>query len=645
MNGQKGLTIVVIALLLTVCVGFLFNAEQQPTTKTVYENKADLSALMALNSTRENLTDVYNSNYNITGWTPSDMIVKTETANPYIVVPSTIEFNDTSVSIDFNNVEHLNGSLDVYEIDHVGLDIEMIGYAYTSTNAKWREGDTYPSGEPVNGGIWGKQWPGFRAYMHYTATGENGGTASNMIPSLSNGQRFQWDSIDRYISEPVDGLRIYPASVGYYGSSVSIVHDLDYRISSNIDRHLGTEINVYMGAKMAYNPNNAQPDSVYYAYNKTTEKWDLYDGQTRIKAGVDVYIISSVANYTLATITPISYPPEYADPTKYVNILNSTASLPVSELPTWSNTAYNDTLINAAVTILVKNSMTIYAAGGTITIDYDGTTYTVNGVNVGNYANGLILTIDAQTRTLTTEGIISANASAPATDYTRAGFTYTVGWSPNSAEITALSFRSVSNAEVYIVSTTIYTDPNNLLWINFNVDLNDYFASIIDGEAGARVVFNGFVSYGNSLTINGQTFPVADGKITVPYDDNGIIRPTQFKLNGLAVDYNRNGTVNLVFTEDYNKTVSLGATVDYVITGAGAWYFASNINQIKQIDGLEWVWFNGWTLSVNQTCAVMLGLMVVGLLIGLYFGRGSLDSYDWIILILAGLATFSLMVV
>lgn len=644
MNGQKGLTIVVVALLLTICIGFLFNAEQQPTSKTVYEDHADLSALMALNSSRENLTEVYNSSYNITGWTPSNMIVATETANPYIIEPSTIEFNDVTKTLNFNAPEHLDGRLDITLTPGPSADVTTDGYIYTSTNAKWREGDTYPSGAPFNGGIWARDWPGFRANVYFNEYGEDDTSAGNMRPLMNNGQRLQWDNINRYIDNPPDGLRIYP--VGTYGSNVQIVHDLSANIRSNIDRHLGTDVTIYLGARTAKDPSTAQPEDIYYSYNGTTEKWDLYEGDTRIKANVNVFVISTTGDsYNLTTKEPITYPPEYADPTKYVNIPNTGVPTPIEDLPAWSNTAFNPTLINASVSLLVKNSMVIYAAGGTITVDYDGTTYTVNGVNVGNYANGLMLTLDAQTKIVKTQGVLTANATAPATDYTLTNFSYEVGWNNTTAEITKISFRSTNDAQAYIVSTTIYTDPNNLLWINFNVNIENYFSSIITSEAGARVLFNGFVSYGNKLTINGQNFDVADGKITVPYDDGFGERPTQFRLNGMAIDYNRNGTVNLVFTEDKNKTVSLGETANYIIAGSGAWYFSSHVMQIKNIDGMEWVWVGGWTLDVNQTCAVMLGLLVVGLLIGLYFGRGSLDSYDWIILILAAFATFSLMVV
>lgn len=632
MNGQKGLTIVVIALLLTVCIGFLFNAEQQPTAKTVYEDKADLSALMALNSTRENLTEEYNSNYNVIGWDPVDGIPVTTTPNYYIISPRVINYTPASVTLNYDSVERLSGSLSQY------VSPDKITQK-TTNNTEFTSGDTYASGNPFNGGTWGKT---SQMSISFTRTFKtldedlNETTTSNPI-TISNGSRVQWDNILSLISTPTDGSRIYFSEQNLdfnffinVSASSTYTNNRNYAISWG-----GTNFNVVGDA---YN-------NSFYQWNNATEKWDVYLNDILKLQSVDLFVYSmGVSSNTITVNVPDVVPATYADPTKLVHIDPATFSTPIEDLPSWSNTDYNDTLVNASVSMIIKGSTVIYAAGATITVNEVSGNYSVGSTVIGAYPNGIVLTLNAQTSIITVEGILTTNTAAPATDYVTAGFTYELGWSPTTAEITKISFRSFSGFDAYIVRTIVYTDPNELLWINPTLNLNSYFSSIINSEGGARVIFNGFVSYGDTLTINSQTFTVSEGKITVPYDHGNGAVPTQFKISGMAIDYTPAG-VNLVFTEDGNKTVSLGAIVDYIIAGTGAWYYSAHILQINHISGLEWVWVNGWTLSVNQTCAVMLGLMVVGLLIGLYFGRGSLDSYDWIIMILAALAVFSLMVV
>lgn len=635
MNGQKGLTIVVVALLLTICIGFLFNAEQQTVNKTVYEDRADLSALMALNSSREKLTEDYNSNYNVIGWDPVDGIPVTTTPNYYIISPRVVNYHNQSVTINLDSVEHLSGAFRTY----VNPDKQT---RLTTDNTEFTNGDTYASGKPFNGGIWGigagslsftrnfTTWDPETMQEHHSQT----------YPTIQNGERIQWDNILTLMPEPTDGTRVYMSE-----QRINLQFAFNITANSVFSNNRDYAINTYLEGFSLSAP--AQYNTSYYQWNHATEKWDVYIENVLKKQSVDLFVwgVYDGTTETFNLSVPDVVPATYADPTKLVNVPAATASTPAEDLPSWSNTDYNDSLVNASVTLMVKGSTNIYAAGGSIEIVENSGVYSIGSLSLGSYPNGILVTLDAQTKIVTIEGIISANSTAPATDYRTAGFTYQTSWNATSAEITKISFRSATGFNAYIVKTVVYTDPNNLLWVNFNLDINNYFASVISTEAGARVIFNGFVSYGDKLTINGQNFNVADGKITVPYDDGYGERPTQFKLNGMAIDYNRNGTVNLVFTEDKNKTVSLGETANYIITGSGAWYFSSHVMQIKNIEGMEWAWVSGWTLDINQTCAVMLGLLVVGLLIGLYFGRGSLDSYDWIILILAAFATFSIMVV
>ena len=115
----------------------------------------------------------------------------------------------------------------------------------------------------------------------------------------------------------------------------------------------------------------------------------------------------------------------------------------------------------------------------------------------------------------------------------------------------------------FTVSDTTVFATSRLLMVNPSIDINDYFNNA-DNE-GWRLNFYSFVTQGSSMTINGTTYPVEDGKITIDSQS--------FRLNNVYVSYDTlTDHVSITFVND-RYTVDLGQWTSSVISFTGTWFF------------------------------------------------------------------------
>ena len=630
MNGHKGLTIVVVALLVTICAGYLLNAQQTPTIKTIYEERADLAPVFAMDSSRENIAELYNSKFNVTGWTPNVMVDTQATANEYIMTPQSTETRDYTETLSLTNLGFLTKNYSTTDGQN---------YVITDNGARWYgNSNTLSNGQPFYGGWWMKA-PNREFNWEFKNAGSSGTTTMLELISVYVPINTLW--------EPPNGSRIEATdfrSDGGTGQQASIL----YNFSMSSANFVTTVNGVLFGVNYV---NNIPYDANEYAiYNAPSHTWNIYNEDGTLKAG-NVQLTLNIrqgltlpTSWTIPYSAPVITSATYANPTQLVNLANSPEGTALTDLPRWSNYEYNNTLINERIGLLVKGAVTIYTPEPIAITVNDSGVYSVNGSTIGVYPDGLYLMIDGKNKAITVNGVSYSNPLAPATDYQLTAYNYVINWPTAPDNFKTLYFESNTNAKARVVDTWIYTDPNNNLWLNPNVKLDNYFSQTLND--GARVIFNGFVSYGSSLTINGRTFDVNDGKITIYIEQGGNNppEPKSISLNGLAVEYRNNHAV-LIATNDGNAREDMGEIVNYTISGVGSWYFDAHIQSIKTASELNWEWFNGWTLSVNQTALLFVGLCVAGFIIGSYFGRGSLDSLDYTIMILAIVAAFAVMVV
>jgi membrane protein YqaA with SNARE-associated domain len=168
------------------------------------------------------------------------------------------------------------------------------------------------------------------------------------------------------------------------------------------------------------------------------------------------------------------------------------------------------------------------------------------------------------------------------------------------------------------------------------------------------MLINGVVSYGTSLTINGQYMPVADGNITftyytyetetIPSTDPNVPPITNtitvnnegnMPVKGMAIDW-EDGHVYLVFTEqgktrydlgEYNTTAAnvVIAGTDTgkdtvaadIISGTGTWYWQSNLYTIQHatetvlhLDLTQGL--SGWGMTLQVSMLLFVGMLMAG---------------------------------
>ena len=313
-----------------------------------------------------------------------------------------------------------------------------------------------------------------------------------------------------------------------------------------------------------------------------------------------------------------------------------------SRIAFWSNGADNQTIVNGSVSFLLvplgntSTNIEIYT-GDIVQIQAvrqgSGYMFSYNVGNatptqIGQYA-GLYVTYSVEENTITIAGLVSVTNSVA---YSISPITLTSDL-VNTDSLKFIYFIAMqSNWGAYITQTVVENDPLGMLWGGFNVNLNNYLSMDIPG---LRVTINGVVAYGDSLTINGITLPVADGKIT--YEG------TQYTLKGSSIEYRTDGKTYLNINEGMKTTLDLGRTQDYSFAGEGAWYFSTAAYKIIPVTTTGYEWQPGWELNWNEClvlfCVATIMLTIVCMRVS---AIGELDWMDWIVIIGAIVICFCL---
>lgn len=272
-----------------------------------------------------------------------------------------------------------------------------------------------------------------------------------------------------------------------------------------------------------------------------------------------------------------------------------------------------------------------------------------------------LATLDFRNGIFTCRGVEGwANPENPSTQaYLLASYVYNLdvrGTWPTT--VTGLNIKAATGtvpAKVFIDSTFVAIDPEGRLWGNPYMALDYFYPQ--QTEYSVRLLFNAFVSLGDSITINGQTFPVSEGKILITNSEN---KTTPYPLKGMAVDFVHKPTggteVRLVFTESRNTVVNLGdlqttnvtnpsvqfgditSKIGYLISMTGAWYWQAGLYDIK-VTSAEEVGLDLdsgiFGLSGSAACLLMIGFMLLFTAILMYGLKYEMGPYDWLVLIVS----------
>ena len=365
-------------------------------------------------------------------------------------------------------------------------------------------------------------------------------------------------------------------------------------------------------------------------------------------------------------------PPTYADNTRFtqIGVLNTST---FGDTAVWRN---NNS--NGAITFLAKlNSDTGNLNITTRNKDGDGN-YVVNGQWVA-YANGIVTptgyvqitldningryvyspvtSIEFVTVRETIGGVPTDVQYANPNTAVVSNYTLNLGvvQSPNGSDMNEMDLRYASlTGEAYVTNTVIQLDPDGRMWSNPSIYLQVYFPDNFDADDTPRVWFNGFVAVGNKIIINGQTFQITDGYITVG--------STSVELKAMAVDWEKasDGNVHVYIspkgvyenridigvlnTEDVAVDLKMGGTVQtvhtqkgYVISTEGIWYFEVGLydGMTEEYDKINLNLTKGWGLSVKGACLLFCGCMIFLTAAGVYYVKDNQPDFtDWLITVI-----------
>lgn len=412
----------------------------------------------------------------------------------------------------------------------------------------------------------------------------------------------------------------------------------------------------------------------------------------------NIYVVEQGLSPTISVQhTGIEYAYDYVDPNQFVTIANGVTA-------TWKN--YMDRTIGNEITTAYYNNgqIILLTEPGTV-ISSDNVFWKDDGGNVTRgtmqltvptsvpYSMALV-TLDFQGGQFYAQGVVWG--AIDVSDRNTSNWTlrphqypitpsFSEGGSPSYVQ--GLSFTKTGGTKVFIVSTNVQTDPMGRLWGDPSVYLGYYFPDYFQYDAttgntgvpttAIRVLFNGFVSYGTSFTINGQTMPISDGEISFTYYtyetayDTSTNPPTEYTetitntatkpIKGMAVDW-EDGHVYLVFTEQGKTRYDLGeydptsvnviiADADTgkdtvatdVISGTGTWYWQANLytihHKVETVLHLDLSkGLGGWGMSLQVSMLLFVAMLIVGVAIVHYYYRESdepMGILDWIIIGLA----------
>lgn len=359
---------------------------------------------------------------------------------------------------------------------------------------------------------------------------------------------------------------------------------------------------------------------------------------TTIKGGIsrtfestDFYIAVKIyRDYTSGNDTTTYFSSQYtswkAQNVIYLNPSDGVA-LNGTNAVQWSNT-YNNGVISH---VLRAKAWT----DSSMTMTYAAQNSTFSSVTINTSSNGWSISVDQgeavdigkwKTIELTYDALNGEVSVTPVkTFYTFMDYvlydspTYDIGEGVQSP-ITGISLTGDGTANItFSVGTTdVFLNTYGAVMLDPSLNIFDYFTQY----EKLRLNLYSFAIYGESITLNGVTYPVTAGQITV--DEKA------HDLQNIYITY-ADGHMSLTFVND-SATYDLGEYTDPTISFAGNWYFTTGLWEPYTATETVYEWTPGiFSASAPQLLIIFLGLVVAGLLIARRYYRPRLTDYAIII--------------
>ena len=335
MNGQKGVAIIVIAMVLTGSIGLFANMNEDWTTKTVYDKVTDLEGIIGQNA---GTVDSYDSFYplrNVTGWEGKNaQIPTTNTTTPYVINPYRNNYIwDAPVEFNMRSLTHTVGGAIFGPKDT--LPFSDSAWATNKSGVTYKmypvDGDETTAGRDA----WIKYTDG--TYVHGGATAEDISYSASVLPPHLDSQTIYlkyyvlgelqsktviFDTVSDLMSKIGKTLQNNQL-ISIDGGYIVFAGDLHATKTSQHEQDRFNNV-VIAESKIFLDGTKSNVNTI--KYNNGT-----YSGVTTL-GGVEwesqaVYFVSTQSKITITVGTPIDGEPRYADPYKLVTLEDSGYSL------------------------------------------------------------------------------------------------------------------------------------------------------------------------------------------------------------------------------------------------------------------------------------------------------------------------------
>lgn len=192
-----------------------------------------------------------------------------------------------------------------------------------------------------------------------------------------------------------------------------------------------------------------------------------------------------------------------------------------------------------------------------------------------------------------------------------------------------------------VVDTATFLDTYDAVMVDPHLDISDYFTELAD----LRLNLFSFAVYGDSITINSQTYAVNNNaQINIPDTSGDEPVDRWLTLTNIYITFEGSNTY-ITFNND-SQTIDLGPTVSTEISMAGVWYFTTGLYEgyTTTQTALEWDYHN-FIYDSNAAIVAFLGILAVGTVLGSRLVRGGMSVLDYIVVGFAALCAVVLMVV
>ena len=622
-KGKFGAVVIVVALILTVVLGYCTDVSKVEVERTDYDYITDITGLFDTEQVPEYIE--YNPNSNYVGYEGDVTYVTSSQPNNYRFVVADGTTTSDSDTLSYNEIRPAPSEMGTF----TGVYLDYTG-AFSLTRQFSYDGTSYnvytfvnKSNSPNNASV-----TTFYDLLSQSDIDYGGSQSFAIDFTTNNGYPV--------FAVPLSSFNKDSGSVGFWTATVTDNHVLDRVVVDTTTLFVkgyrnGTE--VWSGA--------SNQIAVVYSYQA--------NGYTGSQTSDNVPIVLSM-DVTLTS--PPTY--GYADPKGGVSLSSGYATA------TWDS-GYEveevTVLLNqrnwpqqSAVNIqfypygsFAQNVRVSFFGGGTSVTVYDhayGESTTIFGT-----WQGMEVTYNRIT------GIITATPTGTIRDFTEGpsvrGETVqiTTGWNPGesipaTSKITFRTGSGVLSPQFGIYSTSVFLNSYGVVMNDPRIDITDYWPNLEQ----YRLNFYSFALVGDSITINGVTYPVSASQTITVTDADGK-EYTKTLTNIFITKEMKEGEEHtlLTFVND-GLTVDLGQTVRDVISFNGLWFFTTALYEVVQTTGHEYEWNIDGTFNATapQTLVVFLGLLGVGVLVGKVALRQEIGFLDWILIIGAVAIAFAM---